>query len=147
VLKEIYENDSKEIKKDKLKHNALYSLYYNILQIAVLFRNQTFYLPVYADFRGRIYTLSNYLSYQGNDLARSLLLFYTEEYLNSEGLEFLRIYFTNLAGFDKLSWKDRLKKSEELWINYDHAILDYLYENSKDKIDKFLSQNLSNYIV
>ena len=99
VLKEIYANDSKEIKKDKLKYNALYSLYYNILKIAVLFRNQTFYLPVYADFKGRIYTLSNYLSYQGNDLARSLLLFDTEESLNSEGFGFIRIYFTNLAGY------------------------------------------------
>ena len=48
--------------------------------IAYLFRNQTFYLPVYADFRGRIYTLSNYLSYEGNDLARSLILFDSEEY-------------------------------------------------------------------
>lgn len=36
-------------------------MHYNILQIAVLFRDQTFYLPVYADFRGRIYTLSNYI--------------------------------------------------------------------------------------
>jgi DNA-directed RNA polymerase len=139
LLKEIYENDSKEIKKDKVKHNAVYSLYYNIIQIAFLFRNQTFYLPVYADFRGRIYTLSNYLSYQGNDLARSLLLFDTEEYLSSEGLNFLRLYFSNLAGFDKLSWKDRLNKSEELWINYYYAIIDYLEFNSKEKIDKFLS--------
>jgi DNA-directed RNA polymerase len=113
-IKEIYENDSTAIKKDKLKHNSVYSLYYNIIYIAELFKDQTFYLPVYADFRGRIYTLSNYLSYQGNDLARSLLLFDTEEYLNSEGLEYLRIYFTNLSGFDKLSWNERLNKSEDL---------------------------------
>ena len=138
MLKEISENDSKVIKQEKLKHNAVYSLYLNIIQIAVLFKDQTFYLPVYADFRGRIYTLSNYLSYQGNDLARSLLLFDTEEYLNKEGLEFLKIYFTNLAGFDKQSWNDRLNKSEDLWLKYDQAIMDYLFENSKDKIDKFL---------
>ena len=139
VFKEIYAKDSTEIKKEKFKHNALFSLYYNIIQIAVLFRDQTFYLPVYADFRGRIYTLSNYLSYQGNDLARSLLLFDREEYLNSEGLEFLRIYFTNLAGLDKLSWNDRLNKHNEVWRSYNDAVIEYVKDKSKDKIDKFLS--------
>jgi DNA-directed RNA polymerase len=54
------------------------------------------------------------LSYQGNDLARSLLLFDTEEYLKREGLDCLKRYFTNLAGFDKLSWNDRLNKYEEV---------------------------------
>jgi hypothetical protein len=45
MFKEIYENDSKDIKREKLKHNAVYSLYYNIIHIAYLFRYQTlFYL-------------------------------------------------------------------------------------------------------
>jgi DNA-directed RNA polymerase len=59
-----------------------YILYYNIINIAYLFQNQNCYLPTYADFlkkRGRVYTLSNYLTYQGNDLARSLLLFDSNE--------------------------------------------------------------------
>ena len=126
MFKEIYENDSKDIKREKLKHNAVYSLYYNIIHIAYLFRNQTLFLPVYADFRGRIYTLSNYLSYLGNDLARSLLLFDTEEYLKREGLDCLKRYFTNLAGFYKLSWNDRLNKYEEVWRNFHYALVDYL---------------------
>ena len=64
--KEIYNEDNNIIKKDKEKHNALYQLYFNIINIAILYRNQEFYFPVFADFRGRLYTLSNYLSYQGN---------------------------------------------------------------------------------
>lgn len=122
---EIYGNDTQDIKREKIKHNALYSLYYNIINIAELFRDQTFFLPVYADFRGRIYTLSNYLSYQGNDLARSLLLFDSEESLSRKGLEYLKIYFTNLAGFDKLSWNDRLNKYNDVISNFLVATREY----------------------
>ena len=101
--KEISINDSKNIKQEKEKHNALHHLYLNIINIAFLFRDQVFYLPVFSDFRGRLYTLSNYLSYQGNDLARSLLLFDSTEVLNDKGYEYLNVYFSNLAGYDKKS--------------------------------------------
>lgn len=101
--KEISNDDSRTIKKDKEKHNALHHLYLNIINIAILFRAHVFYLPVFADFRGRLYTLSNYLSYQGNDLARSLLLFDSNEELNEKGYECLNVYFSNLAGYDKKS--------------------------------------------
>jgi hypothetical protein len=100
---EISTEDSRMIQKEKEKHNALHQLYFNIINIAILFRAQVFYFPVFADFRGRLYTLSNYLSYQGNDLARSLLLFESNEVLNDKGYECLNVYFSNLAGYDKLS--------------------------------------------
>jgi DNA-directed RNA polymerase len=91
------------VKKEKERHNGLYQLYFNIINLAILFRDQDMYFPVFADFRGRLYTLSNYLTYQGNDLARSLLLFDFEEILTNKGLECLNIYFSNLGGYDKLS--------------------------------------------
>ena len=142
ISKEINPNDKHEIKIEKLKHNAKYSLYYNIIHIAYLFRNQTFYLPVYADFRGRIYTLSNYLSYQGNDLARALLLFDSNETLNDKGLECLNIYLTNLAGYDKLSWNDRIDKSNIITEQFLDAALEYLNNESNFKI-KNLILNIS----
>ena len=37
--------------------------------------NEDIYFPTFLDFRGRIYPTPNYLSYQSNDLARSLLIF------------------------------------------------------------------------
>jgi hypothetical protein len=43
VKKEFFDNDSKEIKKEKLKHNALYLLYNNIIHIAFLFVNLSFF--------------------------------------------------------------------------------------------------------
>jgi hypothetical protein len=39
-------------------------------------------------------------------------------FLNSKGLESLNIYLTNLAGFYKLSWNYRLKKSNEVTLNF-----------------------------
>lgn len=38
-------------------------------------KDQTIYFPTFLDFRGRVYPNPNYLSYQSNDLARSLLTF------------------------------------------------------------------------
>lgn len=63
-----------------------------------------FYLPTFADFRGRIYCFSSYLSYQGNDLARALLLFDEgDKDLTENGLTYMKVYFSNLGGRDKES--------------------------------------------
>jgi len=104
VFQPILDTDSKEIRAQKESSNSTYILYSNIITMASLYKNQEFYLPVFVDFRGRIYPLSNYISYQGGDLARSLLLF-AENYaetLNSYGNECINIYIANLAGYDKL---------------------------------------------
>ncbi len=58
-----------------MSHNSKYWNYSNILNIALLMKDQTIYFPAFLDFRGRIYPSPNYLSYQGGDLARSLLIF------------------------------------------------------------------------
>jgi DNA-directed RNA polymerase len=106
----IEDNDSSIVKNEKKGHNSIYWQYFNILQIADLYLNYTFYLPTFADFRGRIYCFSPYLSYQGNDLARALLLFDEgNNHLTVEGLTYIKIYFSNLAGQDKESWNDKIK--------------------------------------
>ena len=136
---EILADDSTKIKKDKEKHNALHQLYLNIINIAILFRAHVFYLPVFADFRGRIYTLSNYLSYQGNDLARSLLLFDSNEVLNDKGYECLNVYFSNLAGYDKNSWNDRINISEKITKEFKEYTLNK-NENKLNELIKDLSE-------
>lgn len=139
--KEILVGDSINLKKDKAKHNALHHLYLNIINIAILFRAHVFYLPVFSDFRGRLYTLSNYLSYQGNDLARSLLLFDSNEELNEKGYECLNVYFSNLAGYDKKSWNDRLNISDKITNEFKEYTLnkneDKLIELIKDLSEPF----------
>uniref|UniRef100_P33539 Probable DNA-directed RNA polymerase n=1 Tax=Agaricus bitorquis TaxID=5343 RepID=RPOP_AGABT len=137
MLKPILETDSKEIKEEKVSSNSKYTLYSNIISLASLYKDNEFYLPVYVDFRGRVYPLSNYISYQGGDLARSLILFAdTKCVLNNSGKECLNVYLANLAGYDKLPWSERLTK-------VDGIIKEYLESNEisntkyiEDNIDK-----------
>jgi len=100
------ENKLKEFNKDmKIEdkrliesHNSKYFYIKNTINIAILYSNVTFYLPTFADFRGRIYPLSQYLSYQGSDIARALLLFDNNESINNQGIDYLKIYLANLGG-------------------------------------------------
>jgi len=70
-----FENVRSSIKKDILSHNSKYWINTNIINIALLMKDQTIYFTTFLDFRGRIYPTSHYLNYQSSDLARSLLLF------------------------------------------------------------------------
>lgn len=95
--------DTKDQKRDKISHNSKYYSLYCTLMLASLYRDEEFYLPVFCDFRGRLYTQNTILTYQGNDLSRALLLFSEKELINYFGKEALLVYFANLCGFDKLS--------------------------------------------
>jgi len=83
------------------------------MNIAILFRGETIYLPVFMDFRGRIYPLVSYLSYQGGDVARSLLNFNRPSNKLSEGEQsnnqHILIYLCNVFGNNKLSMANRVK--------------------------------------
>jgi DNA-directed RNA polymerase len=129
---EILSEDKKIEKDNKIRHNAKYQLYKNIINIASIYRNSEFYLPIFADFRGRLYPLSNYLSYQGNDLARSLILFARGEELNEEGKICLDVYLANLAGYDKISWKNRIEKSNAIVKEITENYLSFLPNNKEE---------------
>jgi len=60
--------------------------------IAKTYSNHSFFLPVYVDWRGRIYVYSHYLSYQGNDFSVSLLELNEGDILTSAGLKDFYIY-------------------------------------------------------
>ena len=51
--------------------------------MAILLENTSFYFPTFMDFRGRIYPLPTYFTYQSSDLARSLLKFKNVEVENN----------------------------------------------------------------
>ena len=84
------------------------------MKIAKIYYNIPFYLNTSCDWRGRIYTNSFFISYQGGDLSRSLVEFDNGEVLNKKGLEYLKIFGANCYGdnMNKDSFSNRIK-----WVN------------------------------
>lgn len=92
------------------------------LNMAELYKNSYFYLNTQADWRGRVYTQSFYLSYQAGDLSSALLNFWEGQTITNEGKVYLYIYGANNHNENKISkasYSDRLR-----WVkqNYDKII-------------------------
>ncbi len=79
-----------------------------LLTLAESYKSCSFYLTTHADWRGRIYTQSFYLTYQGSDLNTALLEYSEGQYLTKDGLTSLYIYGASLYGLDKSNFEDRI---------------------------------------
>lgn len=79
------------------------------LDIARALVGEKFYLPHNLDFRGRAYPLSPHLNHLGNDVSRSLLLFWEGKKLGPRGLQWLKIHLANLFGVNKISHEERVR--------------------------------------
>jgi len=58
-------------------------------------------MPVHLDYRGRLYCITEYLNYQGIDLAKSLLEFSSGEKVqlsDESSINYLKIFGTNCFG-------------------------------------------------
>ena len=100
------------------------------MAIADTYQNvDEFFIPVRADYRGRIYCNTNYLNYQGTELAKALLLFSKGEKIiktDTQSFNYLKIFGANCFGLDKQSANDRIKWVDENLdniINFDNGIL------------------------
>jgi DNA-dependent RNA polymerase len=105
---------------DILTHNSQYYSDKSIITSALLFSSwcdsseeNKLYFNYFMDWRGRLYTDTSYLSFQGGELARSLLKFKSGAVLTTEGLEALKAYTANCYGLGKKSYNDRLKWTED----------------------------------
>lgn len=153
-------------KKEVMSHNSKYWNYSNILNIALLMRDQTFYFPTFLDFRGRIYPTPNYLSYQSSDLARSLLNFKNKNtelssnpsykiILNSilkdgvynteikegaklnQDIDYVKLYLANVYGKSKLSREKKIR-----WFDTNIAEMISVYEsNFNSFVDQFIIES------
>lgn len=100
---------SKEDKDDKKSYEVT-------LSQAYILKDKKFYIPLRADFRGRIYTDSYYLNYQGDDFSSAIIQFAEGEPLTERGLRNLYIYIANVYNFEGISKKnfhERIKWVEE----------------------------------
>ena len=91
------------------------------LQLAGRFsKYEHFYFPYQADFRGRKYTISAFLTPQGTEPAKALLTFAKGLPIeDQEQADWLAIHGANCAGVDKVSFTERIK-----WIseNEEHIL-------------------------
>ena len=109
IFKNYYHSD-RTLSEDKINYNILRD--FVTLEIAKTFSNVPFYLNTFADWRGRIYAHSHYLSYQGSDLSLALLQFDGGQYSSKSCLYFFKVYGANLHDENQISrapYKDRIK--------------------------------------
>nr|QWO71387.1 RNA polymerase [Termitomyces sp. T70a] len=97
--------------------------FYTNLILAEAFSNETFYLPLKADFRGRLYVTSFFLNYQGSEIGKALVYFNKGEPLTKKGLDNLYIYGANLFNPSNLN-----KENHEERINWITNNLSNIYE-------------------
>lgn len=79
------------------------------LEIARGFLGEKVFFPHNVDFRGRAYPISPHFNHLGNDLTRSLFLFWEGRELGERGLEWLKIHLANVYGVDKAPLNERVQ--------------------------------------
>jgi DNA-directed RNA polymerase len=98
----------------------------------MLFRDiPAFYMPVQLDYRGRLYCSTEYLNYQGIELAKCLLEFSKGEKIflsDDTAISYLKIIGANCFGnkLEKKSFNERINwinNNEEDIINFENGIL------------------------
>lgn len=114
-------------RKNKTKYRAYlseiseYEHQQNILSIANVYRKvPRIYFPVRLDQRGRIYCTPVYFNYQGNDLAKALILFADKSILNiydNNSIDYFYSYGANCYG-NGIDKQSRVKKVA--WIKDNH---------------------------
>jgi DNA-directed RNA polymerase len=92
------------------------------IKIAQTFLNTPFYINTFADWRGRIYTNSFFISYQGSNLAKNLVYFNEGEILNEKGLYYLYIYGANAYNENGLAKKSINERINWVKINYQNIL-------------------------
>lgn len=124
-------------KKAQRAHNSVYRQNLLTLKIAWLYCDYVFYLPVYCDFRGRVYVISNYLSYQKGDLSRCLIGFYNDsDAITNTGMKEIYHHARNLRGNDKLPRDDRV----ELGITAVNNVIDKINKNDIRAVRKIIDE-------
>ncbi|SMN18565.1 similar to Saccharomyces cerevisiae YFL036W RPO41 Mitochondrial RNA polymerase [Maudiozyma saulgeensis] len=83
------------------------------LEIARAFLGEKFYFPHNMDFRGRAYPLSPHFNHLGNDMSRSLLIFWKGKMLGKDGLRWLKVHLANLYGVNKIPIEGRVQFVED----------------------------------
>jgi DNA-directed RNA polymerase len=94
-----------------------------------LYDDEGFYFPYSLDFRGRAYPTVPTFNHLGRDDMRSLIEFAEKKPLGKHGFRWLKIHLANLMGYDKVSFDDREKFTEEHMDQLHDSVLNPLEGN------------------
>ena len=121
VLFKAWKGNATLVYHENIRRKSRILQFMRTLQLAKRFSeyNQIFF-PYQADFRGRKYTVSAFLTPQGTEPAKALLTFAKGLPIeNQEQADWLAIHGANCAGVDKVSFKERIQ-----WVsdNEEHIL-------------------------
>ena len=116
----------------------------SILTILNRFKDDTLYLPVNGDFRGRTYPLHSVLNYQASDFVRCSLEFAERKPVGPNGLVHIKIHAANLMGLDKQSFTNRIK-----WCDDNEDRIKAMVENpyAEDAVWRKADKPLLGFVV
>lgn len=129
--------DSNKCTKDLSSDLSRYNQNTTVIYIAQVtnYIDYPFYLPILFDWRGRIYTINTFLTYQGSDFAKSLLLFNNKKAINKDSLEYymntFKIYGANLYGHTLVSYDDRCQFINKLLDEIVSADYNFIFKSKE----------------
>lgn len=101
------------IHKEIARKSKAIRVYKTLHQAKAFSKYETIYFPVNIDFRGRVYPMS-YLSHQGDDLMKSLIIYADPEPChNASDFNLLKVQGCNLWGNDKVSLRERVEWTDQ----------------------------------
>lgn len=114
------------------------------IQVADKFKDEPSLFMVYQlDFRGRVYSVPNYLNPQGTDFAKALLTFSLGKKIDEQGACHLAIHGANTFGYDKHSLQERIdwvvENQERILSCASDPINDLWWAKEADKPFEFLA--------
>ena len=140
-----WKGKASQVYEENIRRKSQLLQFMRTLNLAEKFRHfDQIYFPYQADFRGRKYTISSFLSPQGTEPAKALLTFAEGLPIeDQEQADWLAIHGANCAGVDKVSFNERIQwvKDNEFhilrsaqegldytwWTKFDDAWLFYAF--------------------
>ena len=95
-----------------------------IRQARLLVDEPAIFMPVYLDWRGRVYYKPSALNPQSMDAIKSLLVFAEAKRVDEVGLRWLAVHVANVAGNDKITLDERVE-----WVQKNESVLRAIHDD------------------
>lgn len=139
----VWRKQASVIYTENIRQRSKYLSLKKTLQVAQKFQDEEAIYFVYTlDFRGRVYPEQVYLTPQGDDSTKALLMFAEGKPVDAESGAWLALHGANIFGFDKVNLQDRVawvEDNQEKIIQCASDPFDYKWWTEADKPWQFLA--------